>query len=82
MQIVGKEQWRVERIKKAIRIAGSILDMDEAQLAALIHDIQDIQGHLQVFWKHPMSNTQVRAFATAWELCGEKPEDIAHRVFW
>lgn len=82
MEFKTREQWRTERLKKVLRIAGSILDMDEAQMRALIHDIDDIQGHLQVFWNHPMTATQSRAFATAWELCGEDPQNTSHRVFW
>ena len=82
MEIKAREQWRIDRIKKAFRIACNVLDMDEAQLSALIHDIDDIQGHLQVFWNHPMTATQTRAFSTAWGLCGEKPENTSHRVFW
>lgn len=82
MEIKAREQWRVDRIKKVIKIACAVLGMDEAQLEALVHSIDDIQGHLQVFWKHPMTDVQARAFATAWELCGESRGNTDHRVFW
>lgn len=82
MEIKAREQWRIERIKKAIKITASILGMDEAQLMALIHDIDDIQGVLHVFWRHPMTSVQSRAFSTAWDLCGEKHENTKHYVFW
>lgn len=82
MQIKARELWRVERIEKVIGIVADVLDMDEEQLKSLIHDIDDFQGNLQVFWHHPMTRTQARAFETAWKLCGEKPENISHHVFW
>lgn len=82
MEIKAREQWRVERLQKTVRLASTILGMDEEQLKSLIHDVDDLQGHLQVFWRHPMTSTQINAFAAAWELCGEKPENTSHRVFW
>ena len=82
MEIKAREQWRIERIKKAVGIVGKILDMEDVQLRALIHDVDDVQGKLQVFWNHPMTASQCRAFATAWQLCGEKPDSISHAVFW
>lgn len=82
MEIRSSEQWRTERIEKAFKIVATILDMDEAQLAVLIHSMEDFQGKLQVFWHHPMTDKQCRAFDTAWKLCGEKEGETTHRVFW
>ena len=82
MEITAREQWRIERIRKAVGIAGSILDMDDAQLASLIREIDDIQGLLVVRWLHPMTSTQIRAFGVAWELCGESQERTQHVVSW
>lgn len=80
MNITTQEQWRVERIKKAVRLASKILDMDEAQLKTLLHSVNDHMGRLQVFWKHPMSNSQARAFKVAWGMCGEAEESVDNRV--
>jgi membrane protein involved in colicin uptake len=82
MEILAKEKWRIERIEKAARLAAQILDMDAAQLSALVKSVDDIHGHLQVRWKHPMTGTQVRAFSLAWSMCGEPAENVDHRVSW
>lgn len=81
MEIKAREQWRIERIQKAVGIVGQILDMGSEQLCALIHDLDDVQGRLQVVWHYPMTVSQCRAFATAWQMCGEKPDSISHHVF-
>lgn len=82
MEILAREQWRIERIRKAVAIAAKVIDVDDAQLAALVHEIDDIQGLLVVRWRHPMTDTQTRAFRLAWELCGESQERTQHVVSW
>jgi hypothetical protein len=80
MEIRAREQWRVERIQKAVGIVCKILDMEDVQLRALIRSLDDVQGHLQVVWNHPMTASQCRAFSTAWQLCGEKPDSVTHHT--
>lgn len=82
MEIQTREQWRADRLNKAFGIAAKVLDMDDAQLKALIHSLQDVNGHLVVSWRHPMSNSQARAFRVAWGLCGESEQNTSNRVFW
>lgn len=82
MEILSKEQWRVERIKKVIKIVCAILAMDDAQLGVLVKSIDDHHGRLQVFWHHPMTDAQIKAFGTAWSLCGESEISMSHNVFW
>lgn len=82
MEILAREQWRVERIKKAASIAATILSLDDAQLKALVHEIDDIQGLLVVRWRHPMTSAQTAAFGKAWELCGEARGNTQHVVSW
>ena len=82
MEIRNREQWRAERVEKAFKIVATIIDMDEAQLRALLYSLEDIQGHLKVNWRHPMTSTQCKAFDTAWALCGEKDQTTSHHVFW
>lgn len=82
MLIREKEEWRTLRLQKAVRIASSILNMDQRQLEALIQEVEDVKGVLVVRWLHPMTDAQKRAFGTAWELCGEKAGNTDHIVSW
>ena len=80
--IHSHDQWRRERLQKVTRIASAILNLDEAQLAHLIREIEDHKGRLIVRWLHPMTDAQVRAFSTAWEMCGESADSTEHIVSW
>lgn len=80
MEIKTQEQWRNERLQKAVRLAAEILDMDRQQIAALIESVEDVRGRLVVRWNHTMSRSQVRAFGIAWKRCGEDAENTEHVV--
>lgn len=80
MEIRATEQWRKERIEKLLRVTSSMLGMDEEQLKALIHAIDDHQGTLHVNWRHLMTPFQCHAFGTAWALCGEHKGRVEHHV--
>ena len=80
MDVKAREQWRIERLEKAFRIACSILHLDEAQLRALVHSTDDRNGTLTVVWNHSNTEAQSIAWSVAWELCGEHPDKTIHRV--
>ena len=64
-------QWRVDRVKKAVRIACAILGMSEQQMAQIVDGIEDHKGELFISWKFPQTRWQELAFASAWRECGE-----------
>lgn len=80
MEICSRELWRSERLSKAVRLAAEILDMDRAQLEALIRSVEDVRGVLVVRWLHPMTASQARAFRIAWKQCGESEDKTEHLV--
>lgn len=71
-------QWRVERLEKAAKIAAQILGLSLIQLHSLVWAIEDKKGVLFVTWKHQHTPTQMQAFSTAWGMC---KEDAARVVF-
>lgn len=71
-------QWRVERLQKATKLAAQILGLSLDQLHALIWKIEDMQGAICVKWKHQHTPAQMQAFTTAWTMCKED----AARVFF
>lgn len=77
-----KDQWRVDRLKKAVRIAATVLDLEKEQLELLLSEATDMQGKLCLRWKHPPSNTLARAFRVAWGMCGENENNVEHIVAW
>lgn len=77
-----KDQWRVDRLKKAVKIAAKVLDLEIEQLELLLKEAMDSQGKLCLRWKHPPSNTLERAFRVAWSMCGEDENNVQHVVSW
>ena len=77
-----KDQWRVDRLKKAVRIAAKVIDLEVEQLELLLIEALDAQGTLTLRWKHPPSNTLTRSFRVAWGMCGESEEKVEHVVSW
>lgn len=64
-------QWRIDRLIKARRIACAILGMDEPQMAMIVDEIEDHKGALVVRWKSKQTPWQELAFQAAWNECGE-----------
>lgn len=74
-------QWRIERIQKAIRVFGQIYGITQPQVERLIVEAQDNWGTLHIYWHEdcfPPSEEQKMAFGKAWSLCGERPKDVDH----
>lgn len=69
-------QWRVERLHKATKIASQILGLSTDQLESLIWSIKDAKGALLVKWKHKHTAAQMQAFSTAWEMCKENADKV------
>lgn len=63
------QQWRIQRLEKALRIAQAILHYNDQQIDFMIGAVKDDRGNLQVFWKHPPTQQQKQAFRTSWNLC-------------
>ena len=71
-------QHRVDRLRKALRLAREITALSEQQTALLIHSMEDSRGRLTVRWVAEPTQRQRDAFATAWELVGERSSSVTH----
>lgn len=71
-------QHRRDRLAKALRIAREILALSESQTTLLIFDVSDRKGQLTVNWSAMPTQRQCEAFATAWELVGERQGRVVH----
>lgn len=69
---------RVPRLQKALRIATAIMGITPHHADLLIHELRDNRGTLEVSWISAPSAHQRAAWATAWEQCGERAEDVRH----
>lgn len=69
---------RIPRLHKVLRIATAIMGITPGQALLLIHSLHDDRGTLAVHWVFTPSEHQTRAFAVAWEQCGERAQDVRH----
>lgn len=65
------QQWRIDRLDKAARLACVILACSRDQLDALIDELRDQRGVLIIYWLYDWTKQQELAFETAWRECGE-----------
>lgn len=74
------ESWRKSRLKKAFQIFCRIYGITEDQAELLVQSLHDQKGHLFVQWVDLCAPTdeQKRAFAIAWETCGEAGNMVQH----
>ncbi len=70
------QQWRIQRLDKALRIAQAILHFNDQQIEFMVKALHDDHGNLQVFWKYPPTERQKQAFRTAWDLCNGKSRAV------
>lgn len=77
IHVTDNHLWRVERVSKALRIAGKILGISLEQFELLIDEIHDHKGQLSIHWKVPQTFRQAQAFSDAWAECKE-PGPIVH----
>jgi hypothetical protein len=78
------EGWRISRLKRALEAFCRVYGISNEQADLLIERIHDHKGNLSVMWVGGQKPTpeQVRAWAIAWEICGEPCENIDHnRMF-
>lgn len=71
-------QHRVERLKKAAKIATAICGLSEDQANLLITRIHDHKGQLIVSWTCLPTEQQRLAFGVAWEQCKEPAANVSH----
>lgn len=71
---------RIERLKKAAKIATAICGLSEQQASVLITELHDHKGQLQVYWNHEPTSLQRNAFAVAWEQCKEPGANVTHII--
>jgi hypothetical protein len=71
---------RIERVQKAIRLAGIAAGLTEPQLDHLIHRIVEDHGRLTVWWHFSPSEQQRLAWANAWVACRETADRVFHEV--
>lgn len=70
------QQWRIQRLEKALRIAQAILHFNDQQIEFMVRALNDDHGNMQVFWKYPPTERQKQAFRTAWDLCNGKSRAV------
>lgn len=82
MQITACDgsQHRLDRLRKAARIATAICGLSDNQAAALIERIHDERGALHIHWLHDPTDHQRRAWSVAWEQCREHADRVEHFV--
>jgi hypothetical protein len=72
-------EHRAKRLKRAAILFCEIAGMTEDQARALIITLKDDHGRLDVHWRHGQPTPRQReAFSSAWNLCGEKPQNVQH----
>jgi len=70
---------RMHRLKKVVCYVCKLLDIKEQQLELLVESIYDNKGVLYVCWhKCEPTDKQKSAFGTAWQLCLEEHDRVAH----
>lgn len=69
---------RIERLKKAIKIATAICGLSDEQAECLIFEVHDNRGNLTIHWNMEPTAVQKNAFAVAWEQFKEDPKAIHH----
>lgn len=75
------EQWRVDRLKKALSNFCEIYGISEPQAEQLIESLTDQKGRLVVCWRevcYPPTPDQVLSFGKAWGFCKESSSDVEH----
>lgn len=66
------QQWRVERLQKAVRLATAILGIGEDHMNAMVAKVEDRRGNLITYWFAPPTDHMRNAFRTAWAECERK----------
>lgn len=78
IQVTDGRLHRLERAQKALRIFGVIAGIQNGQADLLIDRIIEDHGRLTIFWRHPPSDLQKLAWATAWTECKEHADRVFH----
>ncbi len=71
-------QHRIERLKKAVRIATAMCGLSEDQAKLLITRVHDHKGQLILSWTCMPTEQQRLAFGVAWEQCSEPAANVSH----
>ena len=71
---------RIERLKKAAKIATAMCGLSNEQANLLIAMLADVKGVLHVHWLHEPTAMQRNAFAVAWEQCKEQAANVVHHT--
>lgn len=69
---------RIDRLKKAVKIATAICGLSEDQAKLLITRVNDHKGQLEVEWTCAPTDQQRLAFGVAWEQCKEPAANVTH----